>query len=180
MKPDRNVIAAISVTAVVALLTFYMPASNAPVTGPQRAAARLSPSRTNIDPLRFESARLAPSIGPYRNIFTFEEPPAVHLAPVRRTVITERPAPPAVTTSPQAAHNDVPVPPTLPWHCIGRFGPDNAPFVALANDAHEIVNARTGETIGGQFIIRSIGVESVDVGFVGFPATADKRIAIGH
>jgi hypothetical protein len=78
------------------------------------------------------------------------------------------------------AHNDVPTPPAFPWHCIGRFGPDNAPFVALTNDAHEVVNARAGETVGGQFIVRSIGVESVEIGFVGFPATAGARIAIGH
>jgi hypothetical protein len=97
---------------------------------------------------------------------------------VRRTVITQQ----AEKVAPQTAvaHNDVPTPPAFPWHCIGRFGPDNAPFVALINDAHEVLNARAGETLGGQFIVRTIGVESVEIGFVGFPAATGTRIVIGH
>lgn len=180
MKLDRNVLAAVAITALATTLVIYRrPAPELPAAAQATITKHLAPARTTIDPLRSESVSLTASSGPHRNIFTFEEPPVVQVAPVKRAVITQAP-PPVVVTPVQAAHNDVPVPPAFPYHCIGRFGPDKAPFVALTNDAHEIVNVRAGETIGGQFIIRSIGVESVDVGFTGFPASADKRIAIGH
>ena len=180
MKLDRNVLAAVAIFLFAALLIFYVrPEVESQATGRMATATRPAAMRAHIDPLRLESAPLAASPGPHRNIFAFEEPPAVHPAPVKRIAIAQRPA--VVVALQPAAHNDGPVPPpAFPWHCIGRFGPDKAPFVALANDEHQIVNARAGEAIGGQFVIRSIGVESVDVGFIRFPPGADRRIAIGH
>jgi len=42
------------------------------------------------------------------------------------------------------------------------------------------VNARAGETIDNKFILRSIGIESVEIGFVGFPPTEHKTIGMGQ
>ncbi|MEA2569604.1 MAG: hypothetical protein QOI24_1605 [Acidobacteriota bacterium] len=177
MRLDRNVLAAALVVTLAALTIYYM-RPEPPAFGQPTIPSKLTIARPNIDPLRLDVRALAASAAPHRNIFTFDDPPVVHAAPVRRTVITQQPE--KVAFQAPVTHNDVPTPPTFPWHCIGRFGPDNAPFVALANDAHEVLNARGGETVGGQFIVRSIGVESVEIGFVGFPATAGTRIAIGH
>ena len=51
---------------------------------------------------------------------------------------------------------------------IGTFGPANNP-IATFNGNGEIVNVRIGETIDGKFVLRSIGIESVEIGYVGFP-----------
>jgi len=136
-----------------------------------RRETRASNRRTAfaaIDPLRDATPQSAPATGSHRNLFTFNDapPPAPHV--VRRPVI----APPQITTAPLIQQAQA--------GCIGRFGPDSAPFIALANDDHEVINVRAGETVGGRFIVRSIGLESVDIGFTGFPSSYDKRIAIGH
>ncbi|MCU1230871.1 MAG: hypothetical protein JWO97_3755 [Acidobacteria bacterium] len=179
MRLDRNVLTAAVLAAFATLIVYDMRPAAEPRTVAERTMqTKPATARTNIDPLRLESRAMTGSLGSHRNIFTFDDPPPVHEAAVARTVITRQPATVAPPTA--VAHNDVPTPPAFPWHCIGRFGPDNAPFVALTNDAHEVLNARAGETIGGQFIIRSIGLESIEIGFVGFPATAGTRIAIGH
>jgi len=41
------------------------------------------------------------------------------------------------------------------------------------------VNVRAGETIDGQFILRNIGIESVEIGYVGFPADVKTRVPLG-
>ena len=43
----------------------------------------------------------------------------------------------------------------------------------------EIFNVRVGETIGRQFILRGIGIESVEIGYVGFPPDVHTRIPVG-
>ena len=72
-----------------------------------------------------------------------------------------------------------PVPPQFTMKYIGTFGPQNNP-IATFNGNGEIVNIRVGETIDGKFILRSIGIESVEIGFVGFPPDARTRVPIGQ
>jgi hypothetical protein len=72
-----------------------------------------------------------------------------------------------------------PVPPPFPYKFIGSFGrPEN--LIATFTNNGEIVNAHAGDTIDGKFIVRSIGVESVDIGFVGFPPDEKQRVALGQ
>jgi hypothetical protein len=73
----------------------------------------------------------------------------------------------------------VPVPPQFTMKYIGTFGPANNP-IATFNGNGEIVNVRVGETIDGKFILRSIGIESVENGYVGFPADQKTRIPLGQ
>jgi len=54
---------------------------------------------------------------------------------------------------------------------IGTFGPVNNP-IATFNGNGEIVNVRIGETIDGKFVLRSIGIESVEIGYVGSRPTS--------
>lgn len=112
-----------------------------------------------------------------RSVFAFREPPPAvaprHALTVAHTAavvapVTIAPPPPAQPAGPQ--------PPELTMRCIGRFGTDESPLAAFSSDG-EVVTARAGETIHGKFIIRAIGRESVEIGFVGFAETT--RIPIG-
>jgi hypothetical protein len=66
----------------------------------------------------------------------------------------------------------------LDYKYIGTFGSAKNPLATFARN-DEIVNVRTGDTIDGKFILRSIGLESVEIGFVGFPADERLRVPIG-
>jgi hypothetical protein len=44
----------------------------------------------------------------------------------------------------------------------------------------EIINVHAGDTIAGRFVLRSIGIESVEIGFVGFPNDVTRRIPLGQ
>lgn len=71
-----------------------------------------------------------------------------------------------------------PTPPAFPYKYLGTFGTASRPIAAFSS-GDQIVNVRVGETFGGHFILRSIGIESVDIGFVGFPPDVTKRIPVG-
>ncbi|HXI12554.1 MAG TPA: thrombospondin type 3 repeat-containing protein [Thermoanaerobaculia bacterium] len=70
-----------------------------------------------------------------------------------------------------------PVPPEFNYKYLGNFGTSRSPIAAFSSNG-EIVNVRAGETIAGKFILRTIGIESVDIGFVGFPPDVKKRIPV--
>jgi hypothetical protein len=176
MTRNRIVLAA-AVIAVAALLAVYMRPKPGPAS-PHVTHARAQTTATeHIQTLRADAPQTMALAGVHRNLFTFDDPPVVRVAAPRIINIVPR-----VEAAPQPVISvaQEPVPPPLPFRCIGRFGNSSTTFVALADDTHNVVNARAGEIVDGRFIVRAIGVESVDIGFVGFPASADKRIAIGH
>lgn len=70
-----------------------------------------------------------------------------------------------------------PTPPEFNFKFMGSFGTASRPMAAFSSNG-EIVNARVGDTIGGRFILLNIGIESVDIGFVGFPPDVRKRVAV--
>jgi hypothetical protein len=72
-----------------------------------------------------------------------------------------------------------PIPPQFTMKYIGTFGPVNNPIATFNGDG-EIVNVRIGETIDGKFVLRSIGIESVEIGYVGFPADVKTRVPLGQ
>lgn len=72
-----------------------------------------------------------------------------------------------------------PVPPPFPYKYIGTFGSSSNPIATFAADG-EIVNARVGDVLQGKFILRGIGIESVEIGFVGFPADERQRVPLGQ
>ncbi|HYR28265.1 MAG TPA: thrombospondin type 3 repeat-containing protein [Thermoanaerobaculia bacterium] len=72
-----------------------------------------------------------------------------------------------------------PVPPAFTYKFIGVFGPPQNPIATFARDG-EIVNARVGEILEGKFILRHIGIESAEIGFVGFPQDRTQRIPLGQ
>lgn len=71
-----------------------------------------------------------------------------------------------------------PTPPQFTWKFIGMFGRPQSPIATFARDG-DIVNARAGETIEGKFIVRRIGIESVEIGYIGFPPDQTLRVPLG-
>ena len=72
-----------------------------------------------------------------------------------------------------------PPPPAFTYKYIGTFGTANNPIATFSGNG-EIINVRVGETFDGKFILRSIGIESVEIGYVGFPADVKTRVPVGE
>ncbi len=72
-----------------------------------------------------------------------------------------------------------PVPPPFTYKYIGTFGEAANPIATFTGNG-EIVNARVGDVIAGKFVLRNIGIESVQIGFVGFPPDETRRVPIGQ
>jgi hypothetical protein len=71
-----------------------------------------------------------------------------------------------------------PKPPQFTYKFIGMFGRPQSPIATFTREG-EIVNARVGDTIEGKFVLRRIGIESAEIGFVGFPPDVTQRIPLG-
>jgi hypothetical protein len=72
-----------------------------------------------------------------------------------------------------------PVPPQFTYKYIGTFGSAANPIATFSGNG-EIINVRVGETIDGKFILKNIGIESVDIAFVGFPPNKTSRVPLGQ
>ncbi len=72
-----------------------------------------------------------------------------------------------------------PVPPTFGYKFIGTFGRPQSPIATFAREG-EVINARIGDVIEGKFILRRIGIESAEIGFVGFPPDITQRVPLGQ
>jgi hypothetical protein len=72
-----------------------------------------------------------------------------------------------------------PVPPRFTYKFIGVFGPTSSPIATFAREG-EIVNAHVGDILDQKFILRGIGIESVEIGFIGFPPEQRQRIPLGQ
>ena len=112
-----------------------------------------------------------------RNLFAFKEPPPPPppkiVAPPPQPIVAPPPQPVQPVEPPK------PQPPQFPYHYIGTFGTSANPLATFSGNG-QIVNVRVGETIDGKFVLRSIGIESVEIGYVGFPPDVKTRIAIGQ
>lgn len=72
-----------------------------------------------------------------------------------------------------------PVPPQFTFKFIGTFGRPQSPIATFTRDG-DIVNARIGDVIDGKFILKRIGIESAEIGFVGFPPDVTQRVPLGQ
>jgi hypothetical protein len=152
-----------------------------PPRGGRRPAARqVSPDEVPV----LQPSDLDPSGGPSdvgtgRDLFDFRVP-----TPTPLPVPTPPPPPPPgpgdprfVGPLPPPPPSPTPVPPEVPFRFIGTFGPKEQPIAVLIN-GDQIVNARAGDVVFGQFILRKIGYESIVVGFVGFAPSETRTLGI--
>lgn len=70
-------------------------------------------------------------------------------------------------------------PPPFDFKYIGTFGSPSNPIATFARGG-DIVNARVGDIIDNKFVLRSIGIESVEISFIGFPQERRQRIPLGQ
>lgn len=120
------------------------------------------------------TAHAAPDTG--RNLFDLREP-------TRPPPPTPFPPPPApgdarfVGPLPPPAPTPTPRPPEISFKFIGTFGPKKNP-IAVIQQGDSIYNVRAGDVVFDKFVLRKVGYESIDVGFVGFPSAEPVRIGI--
>jgi hypothetical protein len=116
------------------------------------------------------------SADPGRDLFDLREP-------TRKPLPTATPAPPApgdvrfVGPLPPPPPTPTPAPPAVGFKFLGTFGPKEHP-IAVIQQGEQILNVRAGDTLFGKFILKKVGYESIDVGFVGFPEAETRRLGI--
>ncbi|HEX9985184.1 MAG TPA: hypothetical protein VGF69_18145 [Thermoanaerobaculia bacterium] len=94
-----------------------------------------------------------------RNLFAYREPPP---KPVAQAVVRYVAPPPVALAEPVAVQPAAPAPTRFTWKYVGSFGPRERPFAVFSRDG-EVITARRGERVDAHFVVKAIGVESVDV-----------------
>jgi hypothetical protein len=174
---------------------------------PQRTSRAIPAAPTGVAPIRFELLDAETgSFNSDRNIFMYVEapppPPPAPPAPPPPPPDQDKDGVPDFRDNcpaiPNPGQEDVdrdgigsacesegeivpppppPRPPQFTWKFIGVFGRADNPIATFARDG-EIVNARAGDVIEGKFILRSIGIESAEIAFTGFPPNQTQRIPL--
>lgn len=111
-----------------------------------------------------------------RDLFRFKEPPPPPPPPPRPVYIAAG-DPRFIGPLPPPPPPPKPQPPAIAFQFTGTFGPAKAPVAAIV-EQDRLVLVREGDVVDGKFIIRRVGYESLDVGFVGFPESEIRRIPI--
>ncbi len=152
----------------------------APARGGRRAAAKekeINPDDVPVlEPKDFAPAPAKASADPGRDLFDLREP-------TRKPVPTATPMPPVpgdvrfYGPLPPPSPTPTPAPPAIGFKFLGTFGPKEHP-IAVVQQGDQILNVRSGDTLLGKFIVKKVGYESIDVGFVGFPETETRRLGI--
>lgn len=120
--------------------------------------------RPGRDPFQF--AAPPPPPPPTREELAAAEQRRIEEEALRRQLDTQR-----------QIEQSIPRPPEFTLKYLGNFGPPTRP-VAVFSDGSNIYNALRGDTIDGRFILAEIGLESVEIRFVGFPEAPARRVGI--
>ena len=104
-----------------------------------------------------------------------EAPPPVARPKPKARPVERRPPPVA---EPVDREPSKPQPPPVDVTFLGTFGPENRK-IAVFFDGTSIYNAGRGDVLNQKYQVVDIGLESVDLGFVGFPDEPPARLAIG-
>lgn len=131
----------------------------APAAAVSPAAEPVAESAPVIAAVQPVDSRRSSSHG-NRNLFSYREPPPVVVAHVAEPVAV--PVAVAEFVPPPPPEPAEPVIPPFPWRYIGRFGRDDNPVAAFVRDG-DVKTVRIGDRIDAQYVLRGIGIESVDV-----------------
>lgn len=199
----------VALIALFAIYMYGAPDPSAPATQTARTAAvRTAVKTPGVDPVRMEWLnQQSGSYNSRRNLFDYPAPPPPPPPPPPpKPPDRDRDGVPDFADNcPEVANPDQrdvdgdgigsacdegevapppppppkPVPPAFNYRYIGTFGTPSSPIATFTRDG-EIVNARVGQTIDGKFILHGIGLESVEIGFVGFPPDERRRVPLGQ
>ncbi len=130
-----------------------------------------------LDALEHKPATYEPGRDPFRFAVRPRPPrpapPKPDPAAARRAAQASRPRRPPPKPRPAQ-----PKPPAIEFVYLGSFGM-RGHEIAVFSDGKEILNAFAGDVLQREFVVRSIGFESADIGFVNFPDAPAKRLAVG-
>jgi hypothetical protein len=151
---------------------------DAPAPGSRRPASKeVSPDEVPL--LQKEDLGTGPTRGSAdtgRDLFGLSEPTHPPLP-------TPTPAPPVpgdtrfIGPLPPPPPTPTPAPPAITFKFIGTFGPRDHP-IAVIQQGDDILNVRAGDILFGKYVLRKVGYESIDVGFVGFAESETRRLGI--
>ena len=156
------------------------------VGGPGRvglggSGARLARGGPSAEIEALATDRLAHKPSVYRqgrDLFTYGQPPRP-AAPPRPPAPPSPPPKPVEETQPRVTQPPRPQPPPVDVVYLGSFGHPGR-RIAVFSDDEAVYNARVGDVIKDKFILVTIGYESADLGFVGFPEASPRRLAVGR
>lgn len=80
--------------------------------------------------------------------------------------------------TPAPVRPQAPMPPPIDVVYLGSFGHGRV-RLAVFTDGDDIYNVPEGDVLNDKFVVVKIGLESADLGFVGFPDAPAKRLEIG-
>jgi len=153
--------------------------ASAPRGGRRASTRELSPDEVPvIHKEDFNPPRRPAAADTGRDLFELRDP-------TRPPPPTPTPRPPMpgegafVGPLPPPPPTPTPRPPEVTFKFLGSFGPRDHP-IAVIQQGDEVFNARAGDTLFGKFVLRKVGYESIDVGFVGFADSETKRLAISQ
>jgi hypothetical protein len=151
--------------------------SAAPERGRRPAAKEVSPEEVPILSVKdFGAVGTHGGGDTGRDLFDLREP--THPPPP-----TPTPAPPVpgdarfIGPLPPPPPTPTPRPPEISFKFLGTFGPKEYP-IAVIQQGDQVFNVRAGDTLFGKFVVRKVGYESIDVGFVGFAPSETRRLGI--
>ena len=109
-----------------------------------------------------------------RDLFAYRER---FIPPPEPVIVPAVQRAPEIVPLPEPKLPSAPPPPQFTWRFIGTVGTEHNRVAAFARDG-EIVTVRRGDTIGGDFVLRSIGMESVEVEPLS-AGTGPQRVPLG-
>jgi hypothetical protein len=116
-----------------------------------------------------------------RNPFTYGVPPTPtpNLTPPPTQPPRPTPVPRPPTPTPTPWPGGMGPPPNFDRTYIGHLGPDRL-LVAVFRKGDELEVAVAGDVLSEKFILLSVGLESVEIGFVGYPEEVVTRVPIAE
>ena len=123
----------------------------------------------------------SPSSGIGRNPFAYGPKPTPTPAPPRPTQPPRPTRPPRPTPTPRLIHTGdgrtLPPPPPFRDTFIGYFGPPDR-MVAVFRNGKKVKVQVEGGVLDDKFIIRHVGFQSVEIGYVGYPKEVTTRVPL--
>jgi hypothetical protein len=184
---ERTRLAALlGVLLVVAAVALYESQRGPATESLQGVDEALSFTRHELPHLELERLTPVPDVATLseRNPFTYGRPPTPTPDLTPHPTATPAPTlPPRPTPTPRWIDDGkggrLPPPPPFNRTYIGYFGPQRTP-VAVFRKGEAVSVAIKGDVLDGTFVLRDVGLQSVTIGFVGYPEEVTSRVPLSE